>query len=73
VCPLHGYTFDLASGKPAHNECRAIRTYPVRLTDQDEILVTLRRSRVAEATETIEAAEAIAGHENVDEAASVDA
>jgi nitrite reductase (NADH) small subunit len=44
VCPLHGYAFDLASGKPTHNECRAIRTYPVRLTDQDEVLVTMRRS-----------------------------
>jgi nitrite reductase (NADH) small subunit len=52
VCPLHGYTFDLATGKPAHNECRAIRTYPVRLSEEDEVLVTLRqlgrRDKVAE-------------------------
>jgi nitrite reductase (NADH) small subunit len=47
VCPLHGISFDLASGKPAHNECRAIRTYPVKLTDQDEILVTMRRPKTA--------------------------
>jgi nitrite reductase (NADH) small subunit len=47
VCPLHGYAFDLATGKPAHNECRAIRTYPVRLTDQDEVLVTMRRGKTA--------------------------
>lgn len=46
VCPLHGYTFDLATGKPSHSECRAIRTYPVRLSDQDEVLVTMRRSRL---------------------------
>lgn len=48
VCPLHGYTFDLATGKPAHNECRAIRTYPVRLTDEDEVLVTMRRGKLTE-------------------------
>jgi nitrite reductase (NADH) small subunit len=78
VCPLHGYTFDLASGKPSHNECRAIRTYPVKLTDEDEILVTMRRSRVAQepaaegAAETIEAAEGTEGHAG-DEAASADA
>jgi nitrite reductase (NADH) small subunit len=47
VCPLHGFTFDLASGKPTHNECRAIRTYPVKLTDQDEILVTMRGPKTA--------------------------
>jgi nitrite reductase (NADH) small subunit len=51
VCPLHGYTFDLATGKPAHSECRAIRTYPVKLTDQDEVLVTMRRGKLTAATE----------------------
>jgi nitrite reductase (NADH) small subunit len=45
VCPLHGYTFELASGKPIHNECRALRTYPVRLNDDDEVIVTMRRGR----------------------------
>jgi nitrite reductase (NADH) small subunit len=47
VCPLHGYAFDLATGKPAHNECRAIRTYPVRLNEDDEVLVTMRRGKPA--------------------------
>jgi len=51
VCPLHGYAFELATGKPAHNECRAIRTYPVRLTDQDEVLVTMRRGKTPEIAE----------------------
>ncbi len=46
VCPLHGYAFDLTRGKPSHSECRAIRTYPVRLTDQDEVLVSMRRGRL---------------------------
>ncbi len=51
VCPLHGYTFELGSGKPVHNECRALRTYPVRLNDDDEVLVTMRRKPVAEEAE----------------------
>jgi nitrite reductase (NADH) small subunit len=46
VCPLHGSTFDLTTGKPSHSECRAIRTFPVRLSDEDEVLVTMRRSRL---------------------------
>jgi nitrite reductase (NADH) small subunit len=52
VCPLHGYTFELATGKPVHNECRAIRTYPVRLNEEDEVLVTMRRGRATAAKET---------------------
>jgi nitrite reductase (NADH) small subunit len=77
VCPLHGYTFDLSSGKPQHNECRAIRTYPVKLSDQDEVLVTMRRGRSASTTENTDAADPAAegeAHEgNGDEVASVDA
>jgi nitrite reductase [NAD(P)H] small subunit len=74
VCPLHGYTFDLATGKPAHNECRAIRTYPVRLTEEDEVLVTMRRGKIVEpemaASETEnEASDGAVGDENT----SVDA
>jgi nitrite reductase (NADH) small subunit len=53
VCPLHGYMFELESGNPVHHECRRLRTYPVRLNDADELLVTMRRKdkpRVAEQT-----------------------
>ncbi len=81
VCPLHGYTFDLASGKPAHNECRAIRTYPVKLTEEDEVLVTLRRGKLAPAAASdqgietnTDGAEADAHEGNArDEVAAVDA
>jgi nitrite reductase (NADH) small subunit len=79
VCPLHGYTFDLASGKPAHNECRAIRTYPVRLSEEDEVLVTMRRGKLAEPEVTEPAAaaaeaESEASHgDGGDETPSVDA
>jgi nitrite reductase (NADH) small subunit len=45
LCPLHGYAFDLATGQPIHHECRALRTFPVRLNDRDEVLVTVRRRR----------------------------
>jgi nitrite reductase (NADH) small subunit len=53
VCPLHGYMFELETGNPVHHECRKLRTFPVRLNDADELLVTMRRKdkpRVAEAT-----------------------
>ena len=74
VCPLHGYTFDLATGKPAHNECRAIRTYPVRLTEEDEVLVTMRRGKIVEPEMTASESENEASHGAVgDENTSVDA
>jgi nitrite reductase (NADH) small subunit len=68
VCPLHGYTFDLATGKPAHNECRAIRTYPVRLTEDDEVLVTMRRGKVAEPELAAADARTDSGNESENEA-----
>jgi nitrite reductase (NADH) small subunit len=73
VCPLHGYTFDLATGKPAHNECRAIRTYPVRLTDQDEVLVTMRRGRTAPVTEPSDAATEATAQASADASAAASA
>jgi nitrite reductase (NADH) small subunit len=79
VCPLHGYAFDLATGKPAHNECRAIRTYPVRLTDQDDVLVTMRRGGNGKAAGLVDpATEASDGSDsnpsgNLDDAPSLDA
>src|SRR5918999_4214089 len=45
VCPLHGYIFDLATGAPVHHECRGLRTYAVRLNGEDEVVVTMRRTR----------------------------
>lgn len=43
VCPLHGFKFDLASGKPVGNDCRALVTYPITLTDGGEMLLSLGR------------------------------
>jgi nitrite reductase (NADH) small subunit len=47
LCPLHGYAFELATGRAIHHECGSIKTYPVRMNQDDEILVTMRRPRRA--------------------------
>lgn len=46
VCPLHSYTFDLANGEPIDNECKALKTYPARVKQNDhiEVKITLRSS-----------------------------
>jgi nitrite reductase/ring-hydroxylating ferredoxin subunit len=51
VCPLHGYMFELETGNPVHHECKRLRTYPVRLNDRDELLVTMRRKDKPRVTE----------------------
>lgn len=40
VCPLHAYKFDLASGQPVGNECAALKTYEVSVSDTGDILLT---------------------------------
>lgn len=40
-CPLHAYRFDIATGEPLGNECKALKTYPVAVTDDDRIHITL--------------------------------
>ena len=39
ICPLHAFVFDLSSGQPVGNSCRAIKTYPVTITEEGQILV----------------------------------
>jgi nitrite reductase (NADH) small subunit len=39
ICPLHGFRFDLATGEPMGNDCRALVTFPVALTAEDEIVL----------------------------------
>jgi len=39
ICPLHAWKFDLATGDPLMGEC-GLRTYPVRVDDDGQILVT---------------------------------
>ena len=41
VCPLHGFKFDLQTGAPRGNDCRALATYPAALTEGGDIIVTL--------------------------------
>ena len=39
ICPLHSFVFDLGSGQAAGNGCRALKTYPVMVNEQGDILV----------------------------------
>jgi nitrite reductase (NADH) small subunit len=41
VCPLHSFKFDLETGTPIGNECPALESYPVSLTDSGDILLSL--------------------------------
>jgi nitrite reductase/ring-hydroxylating ferredoxin subunit len=43
VCPLHGFKFDLATGRPVGNDCRALATYPVALSSSGDIELRLDR------------------------------
>ena len=40
-CPLHAYRFDLKSGAPIGNECKALKTYPVEVSDSGRMSVTI--------------------------------
>ena len=39
ICPLHAFVFDLSSGQPVGNNCGAIKTYPVTVTEEGQIFV----------------------------------
>jgi nitrite reductase (NADH) small subunit len=41
ICPLHAWKFDLASGEPVMAACK-LQTYPVRVTSDGQIVLTLR-------------------------------
>lgn len=43
VCPLHGQTFDLATGEPARPTCAGLRTYSVELSDARDVLIGIGR------------------------------
>ena len=40
VCPLHAYKFDLATGSPVGNDCEALRTYAVSVSENGDILLS---------------------------------
>jgi nitrite reductase (NADH) small subunit len=41
ICPLHSFTFNLATGQPIENPCEQLRVYPVSLNEAGDILLTL--------------------------------
>jgi nitrite reductase (NADH) small subunit len=41
ICPLHGYTFSLATGEPVGTQCAALRTYPVSIDAAGDIVVVI--------------------------------
>jgi nitrite reductase (NADH) small subunit len=41
VCPLHAYRFNLSSGKSLDNDCEALKTYPVAVSAEGDLLLTL--------------------------------
>jgi nitrite reductase (NADH) small subunit len=43
VCPLHNYRFNLSTGEPIGNECRALKVYAVNVTGSGDIEVTIER------------------------------
>ncbi len=40
ICPLHGWKFDLSTGKPLMGDC-AIKTFPVRVDEAGQIMLTV--------------------------------
>jgi nitrite reductase (NADH) small subunit len=40
ICPLHSWKFDLATGNALFGEC-GLKTYPVRVDENDEIVLTI--------------------------------
>ncbi len=49
VCPLHAWKFDLTTGQPLMGTC-GITTYPVRLSENGDILLTRSDQPPAETT-----------------------
>ena len=44
ICPLHAFNFRLETGQPIGNQCEALRTYDISLSEAGEILLSLKRS-----------------------------
>jgi nitrite reductase (NADH) small subunit len=47
ICPLHAWKFDLITGEALVGSCK-LTTYPVRLTEDDKIVLTLRAPGIKE-------------------------
>lgn len=40
VCPLHAYRFNIATGQPLGHDCKALRTYPITISEKGEMHLT---------------------------------
>ncbi len=49
ICPLHAYKFDLCTGQPVGNDCKALKTYAVAVSETGDILLSLDEQRPAPA------------------------
>jgi uroporphyrinogen-III synthase len=49
ICPLHGYRFSLRTGAPDGHDCPALKTYPVTVDAEGDVVLTLD---VADAADT---------------------
>lgn len=41
ICPLHGFMFELVTGKPVGNTCPALKTYDIRVDEAGDLLLRL--------------------------------
>jgi nitrite reductase (NADH) small subunit len=48
ICPLHAWKFDLKTGEPIMATC-GIKTYPARLNENNQVVLTLRVKESREA------------------------
>jgi nitrite reductase (NADH) small subunit len=39
ICPLHSFVFDVSTGQPIGNGCRPLKTYPVTVNSEGEVLI----------------------------------
>ena len=42
-CPLHAYKFDLETGAPIGNECKALKTYAIEVSESGEMIITIEK------------------------------
>ncbi len=42
-CPLHAYKFDLETGSPIGNECKALKTYPIEVGESGDMVITMQK------------------------------
>jgi nitrite reductase (NADH) small subunit len=42
ICPLHERSYDLETGQGLNGECTSLRVYPVALSDDGKIWLTMR-------------------------------